>query len=345
MQSMIPNYGGTFTPGIGGSVSVIGIPVFDASTLAQIVMKRVKEQIYGESRNEIEKQTSVAIGDNGVKKIEAINNDSTNVMVRVNKALEDQNNIEAVQNAMPSIDACRDIALSLSMKSGDIACEMMNDLRHSYLGREASTATNALMTIAKGLNSSFSTTEAVKNQRVNRIIKRYESDIKSDKPVGYYSADRFISDVTSTYDKEQLADLPDFIYIQMRPYSISAKEETEINLNDKALNEQLVRKQLDKSFVADVFASTLMEKVPGEAGVSPLESMREFAKGKTSTEYTQKLQTSKDINTSQIKREQLVMAAFQAHKKLKAYELALKDEQVAARHLVGRLEQNLSSHE
>lgn len=340
-----PNYGGTFVPGIGDSITSVGIPKMDLAALAQALLKKIQQAGIDAEKLLTKQGMSDALGITGQNKVDATNNGAANTIVRVNKAIEDESNMDAVKNAMTSIDACRDIAISLSTKRGDAGCETINTVRESYLGRASTGAMNALMTIAKGLNSNFSTEQSNDIDRVNRISKSYNSDIQSSATRGIYTPSRYTSNDVSTYSKDQMADLPDFIYTQIRPYAVSNKTNDSVSVDTVVAHgeeSKILRIKLDKQLAADIYADSLIDKIPGDAGISPYEAMREFAKGKNSTDYLQKIGTSHELSPVLLNRERVIMMAFTIHNKILKYQRSLKMEQIAARELAGELDKNLT---
>jgi hypothetical protein len=337
LASSIPNYGGTFVPGIGNTVTAIGAPVMDAASIAKAVERRLQDAYEDAQKLLMDNALTKAIGLSGQNKVDAQNNAGANMVVRVNKAIEDENNLDAVKNSMVSTDACRDIAISMGGKLGS-GCEAINSLRESYLGRSTSSTASTLMTVARGLNSAFSTEESNDLIRINRIAKKYTADLKLSSPKGVYSPSRFADEDVQTFDADQMADLPDFIYVQMRPHlksnvridTMSVKTVTgtadQVNATGESLSRQLA---------SDVFADSFTDKVPGDSSISPYESMREFAKGKNSVEYLQKIETGQEMNPVLLKREQVIMLASKIHQQVVGYQRSLKQEQVAARRLDG----------
>lgn len=337
----VPSYGGNFPPGVGASVPSVGIPKIDFAKLTETIYKNAVDQMNGEMRKLIEQDFLKMIGQNGKDKVDAINNDIANAIARINGGEQDVNNIDALEQMQTSKSVCKDMAFSMSMDT-DKACETMNDIYDMYgPGNSEASKSTALMTIAKGLNSSFMDVEHVHNQNIKRIITRHEAGLSASNPVGYYSADRFISSNVSTFDNDQVKDFKDFMYIIMPPVYESLETERSIegqNVGAKSIDMKHNRDRLDRALTSSVFASSLMEKMPSKAGPSPLATMREFAKTTYSPENVEKLGNDKEMTPTQLYRKMVIMKAFKAHQMLMTYEHSLDSETLAARSLIETLE-------
>jgi hypothetical protein len=345
MTANMPSYGGTFAPGVGASVDIVGAPVIDAASLAKAVEKRLQQAVIDAQKLLMDNAITKALGMSGENKVDAVNNGAGNMITRVNKALEDENNMDAIKNTMVSKDACRDIALSMSNKLGG-GCDTINNLREMFLGRPSKGAGSTLMTIARGLNSSFGTAQTEDMLRVNRIAQKYTEDLKQAKPVGVYNPSRFSSEEVTTYDQDQLADLPDYIYAQIRPYVIPKDRKTSMEIDSvlgAADQTNAAGFKLTKELIGDVFADSFMDKVPGDTTISPYEAMREFAKGKNSPEYLESIATGQDLNSATLRREQAIILSFKIHQQVVAYQRSLKEEQIAAKSLDGMISQSFVS--
>lgn len=335
----VPSYGGTFTPGIGASIPAAGIPTVDLAKISEMVYKRITEQMQGEMIKEIGKTLLGTIGQAGQDAVDAINNGAANAVVRMNKAKEVTHNKEIIEQTAPSTTVCKDLAVSLSM-SGDEACEMMDDIYGMYNGTsvEAGSA-SALMTIAKGLNHTFTSIEHENNKTLDRIVKRYKTGMDSSKKNNFYAADRFISQDVSTYDTDQVKDFKDFMYVLMPPVLESKEAEAGRDSKTpggKSNDANFIRSKIDKGLTSTAFAATLMDRMPSSTGVSPLDAMRQYAITTYSEENLELL--SKETTTTQLYRQMILMKAFEIHKKIKSYERSLESEQIAARKLYESLD-------
>lgn len=335
----VPSYGGAYGPGIGASVPSVGIPTVDVVRIAEAIYKTITEKMQGEMAIEIAKSWLDTIGQAGEDMVDAINNGFANSVVRMNKNEQDIHNAEVLEKVQSSPTVCKDLAINLSM-TGDEACQMMEDIYDMYNGGGTETGqVSALMTIAKGLNSSFLSVKHEKNVRTERIITRHQAGIASSKE--YYSADRFISENTGTYDDERVKDFADFMFILMPPVTEGGEsklEEKQETIGGKTDNADFIRRKIDKGLTSTAFAATLMDRFPSQTGVSPLSAMREYAKNVFSEEHIEKLGNGTDMSATQLYRQMVLMKAFEIHKNVVSYERKLEEEQLQARKLMESLD-------
>lgn len=332
----VPSFGGPFPPGIGLSVPPIGIPQADLARLGKLLAETIKDALEGKMVSEIKQTGLDMIGLGSKNKVDAVNNDVANAVVRTNKASEDVHNLEVLEKIQTSKSVCKDLAFSLSMDT-DKACEKMNEIYDMYSAKPNEAKSSALMTIAKGLNSSYMDVGNDHNQTLKRVIARHEAGLKGSPPVSYYSPDRFISQNVSTFDADQVKDLKDFMFIIMPPIYDTKETDRSMqgnNVGSKSADQHQNRNRIDRALTASVFSSSLMEKMPSATGVSPYAAMREYAKTTYSPENVEKLGNSKDMTPTQLYRQMAIMKAFKAHQLLKKYEHSLQMEQIAARKLI-----------
>ena len=335
----LPSYGGMFPTGIGNAISAPGIPSFDYTSLAT-ALKQYAAQAVANAEELANMETAIEFMKQQAENLRGTaENAFGNMIVRTNKASEDVSNLEALEQMVSAPSACKDMSVSLSMTQ-DVACEMLETMSDMYNSRSSGSQASTLMAIAKGLNSNYADANSDYNLRIKRIIQKYQADMKSSSPKGYYSADRFISEDVSTFDKEQVADLKDFLFIQIPPLEITSQDERAIKTGGKLVDEISSRREVDKGIAADAFVAGLMEKIPSQTGVSPLDAMQQFALSKNNEEYTELVAKDASMTPTVMTREMVAMKAFKVHQSLKTYEHSLKVERVMARELAGELEDN-----